>query len=409
MKKLRRLLLLAFYSLKLEAGVILIDSEAELAKHPKLDRLLNDFPPEALASIEPVDGSLIPEAKELSAKLAERVGSMLIPEEMALDVYVILSSSLNPNAFFLDLGEGARLISLSMGLVWLMGEEDKTVSVIGHELEHGWSKIAEIAKQKQDWTSILLRRVVENEVDIKSYFKRVRKIGGSAYGMKNALRTLREHHGDGFSDTHTSTASREDALDAAMTIARRELGEEDISLSTSAKLEGGITPLLLSSQVSRSDYEKRLVEQLRTRLASWIEAALKKELAKLSLPKDQSKFLVASPQNVFDWIWETAASYFDIAMEAQNYRTLRNALIREMYDVYFEQLSQNIRDGIEHRPEHEIRRLLALSVPFSQEEEISRQNSLLKSSEKRLRSAEAEYEKQQGELGEKADKTVSKL
>ncbi len=154
MNKLRRLLLLAFYSLKLEAGVILIDSEAELAKHPKLDRLLNDFPPEALASIEPVDGSLIPEAKELSAKLAERVGSMLIPEEMALDVYVILSSSLNPNAFFLDLGEGARLISLSMGLVWLMGEEDNTVSVIGHELEHGWSKIAEIAKQKQDWTSV---------------------------------------------------------------------------------------------------------------------------------------------------------------------------------------------------------------------------------------------------------------
>ncbi len=190
-----------------------------------------------------------------------------------------------------------------------------------------------------------------------------------------------------------------------MTIARRELGEEDISLSTSAKLEGGVTPLLLSSEVSRGEYEKKLVEQLRTRLASWIEAALKKELAKISLPKDQSKFLVASPKNVFDWIWETAKSYFDITMEAHNYRTLRNALIREIYGVYFEQLSQNIRDGVEHRPEHEIRRLLALSVPFSQEEEISRQNSLLKSAEKRLRAAEAEYEKQLGELGEKADKT----
>ncbi|MEZ4752078.1 MAG: hypothetical protein R3B54_16015 [Bdellovibrionota bacterium] len=169
------------------------------------------------------------------------------------------------NASFIRLKPKVKLVVINMGLIEFIDDDHEGSFVTGHELEHGWSNLQDVVdgRDPSDLVTRMLQRAVENEVDLKSVFKRMIPAGADPYASERFIRKLRIHFpSNGFSETHTATSSREDTLALANTAARRELGREELDLDKIPELPTKVVETAKDSKIFEGDFERILVDAI---------------------------------------------------------------------------------------------------------------------------------------------------
>ncbi|MEW6057801.1 MAG: hypothetical protein AB1540_14430 [Bdellovibrionota bacterium] len=114
---------------------------------------------------------------------------LVIKEDGSKPIKIVLFNNLRHNAMFVQLENGDRVLGLNIGLLRFMESDDEIAFAIGHELEHGISKIQDYIKRLDtsnrgiDQLQVLgLQRAVENEVDVQSVLRRVHASGFTLMG-----------------------------------------------------------------------------------------------------------------------------------------------------------------------------------------------------------------------------------
>ena len=118
-------------------------------------------------------------------------------------------------------------MGIHLGLLKYLTTDDQLAWVLGHELEHGLSVLDRQLMNEPNGHNPLLKRVVENEVDVKSVFNRVHTNGMNPYGALDALGILKAIGGDDISTTHTMTSNRMNTMEQELTGMTRVIGERD--------------------------------------------------------------------------------------------------------------------------------------------------------------------------------------
>jgi hypothetical protein len=199
--------------------------------------LLTNPSPEVLeffekTGISPVDLAQSPEYAKLGADVVSLAQKLVVAEDGIEPIRIAIVDSMHPNAFFFTTEKGEKVLGLNQGILRILESDDELAFVIGHELEHGVSKLTEQIerlKVRGDATRIELfglGRAVENEVDVGAVLRRIHRKGFNPYGALHLMDRFVELFGDSMTYTHTLWQSRKDSVSLALSALRRGFGEK---------------------------------------------------------------------------------------------------------------------------------------------------------------------------------------
>ena len=213
---------------------------------------------ELLTQIRQVDFDKYPELKAVYQKIIALTEKLLIEEDGTRPIRLVFEDNLVPNAAFLGAVKGDRVLTITLGLLRLLENDDQMAFVLGHELEHGLSVLNKKrdrglpqSEYRRDYGNFmqlkLINRVAENEVDVKSVFRRVHGNGMNPYEAHKVLEKLRQK-GDRFSITHTMISNRINIVEQELTGMTRVIGERINQNNTTEVLSPSTSSFLQSDE-----------------------------------------------------------------------------------------------------------------------------------------------------------------
>jgi len=171
---------------------------------------------------------------------------MVIPEDGNKPIHLVVLESLNPNAMFFKLNSGEKVVAINLGLLNTVENDEELAFIFGHELEHGRSDLQEkvnSSSQRDLTQATLLKRTVENEVDVRSVERMINK-GKSPHAASDWLRRIKETYGDDPGVTHTMLTTRYNIVDGAIAAKVRVQGvSTEHRLDRSARSTGVIAKI----------------------------------------------------------------------------------------------------------------------------------------------------------------------
>jgi predicted unusual protein kinase regulating ubiquinone biosynthesis (AarF/ABC1/UbiB family) len=182
-----------------------------------------------------VDVEKYPNLKPLLADTIALVQKLTIPEDGNRPIRVVFVDDMSPNMGFSRTTKGPHILTINLGALHYFNDDSELAYVIGHELEHSLSRLNEEARQQRTaakgdpWAELnasLVHRVGENEVDVKSVFRRVHKKGYSPYSAINLIERLIETAGDAAGDSHTKLSNRRNTIELELVGMSRLVGEK---------------------------------------------------------------------------------------------------------------------------------------------------------------------------------------
>ena len=253
---------------------------------------------ELLSQLNQVDFEKYPELGEVYQKVIALTEKLLIEEDGIRPIRIVLVDDMAPNAFYMNTVKGDRVIAINLGLLKILENDDELAFIIGHELEHGRSSLnrkvsLELANshylgQHTNMMMLhLLNRAAENEVDMKSVFRRVHENGMNPYASIDFLEKLKERVGDLPSDTHTTLSSRINTIEQELTGMTRILGE---------RINKNNTNQVISPSVKMFIDSDKFIQQRKSNVES-IMASYKERIIKLV---DSIKSLENTPSIEFE-------------------------------------------------------------------------------------------------------------
>ena len=228
-----------------------------------------------LTGLRLVDFEQYPELKPVYQKLIVLAEKLLIEEDGLRPIRLIFVDDMMPNAFWMDTGGEAQVLAIHLGLLNLWDTDDQMAFTLGHELEHGLSVLGNLPDADSVYARArrpLLQRVVENEVDVKSVFRRIHANGMNPYAGAEVLEKLREEGGDQFAVTHAMAASRINTVEQELTGMTRLIGERPNRQNSNHILSPQVKSFLGSGRFLRR--RKDNVEAILTGYQDDIEALL---------------------------------------------------------------------------------------------------------------------------------------
>jgi len=182
----------------------------------------------------PYDYDDQPKMSQVLSDITALVKGMIINEDGKNDIKVFIFDHASPNALVFE-EKGTKYVGVSSGLIAFSKSDDEIAFVLGHELEHKISQIAEkrkeiLKKYSHDFFAIMVSdqwsKVEESEVDFKSIFRRLKLVGMNPQGARDFLLRISEKYGDHPSRSHPMNSSRGSFLDIGLTGATRGLGQQ---------------------------------------------------------------------------------------------------------------------------------------------------------------------------------------
>ena len=191
---------------------------------------------EILTQMRQVDFDKYPELKTVYQKVIALTEKLLIEEDGTRPIRLVFEDDLVPNTFFLQTVKGDRGLIITLGMLRLLENDDQMAFVLGHELEHGLSVLNKkhnrglpqsgYGRDNGNFMQLkFVNRVAENEVDVKSVFRRVHGNGMNPYAAHEVLEKLRQYGGDTVSFTHTMISNRINTVEQELTGMTRVIGE----------------------------------------------------------------------------------------------------------------------------------------------------------------------------------------
>ena len=206
---------------------------------------------EHLSKLRRVDFDRYPELEPVYLKLIALTEKLLIGKDGTRPIRLLFVDDMTPNAFWMFTGSGGdRVLGIHLGLLKLADTDDQVAYVLGHELEHGLSVLnnpSETDTNTENARHALLKRVAENEVDVKSIFNRVHKKGMNPYAAREMMHKIREAVGDDVPGrTHTMWANRINTVEQELTGMTRIIGENPTEENSNGILSPQVKGFLAS-------------------------------------------------------------------------------------------------------------------------------------------------------------------
>lgn len=185
-----------------------------------------------------LDARRYPELSGLEESMAALATRGAQPKDGKGPIYLVILDDSRPNAFVTRAKNSeARILGLNLGMIRRFQNDDQAAAIIGHELEHLTSELypwlEEMMKEAEgdlDKLFLLQREKAEEiEVDLKSLFWRVHRMGLNPNEMLNLMNQFLADSADGsdeFGFTHPLMKTRRNAVEFALTGMRRILGEK---------------------------------------------------------------------------------------------------------------------------------------------------------------------------------------
>lgn len=277
-----------------------------------------DFPP--------VDPSIHPEMRIANRQVAQVLQNVVRPEDSPTGkpVEVIVADSMQTNAMFYEDDHGQRYVVVSLGLLAHVENDDELAFVIGHELEHGFSKIdprGDREAYKEDMLRLAQRvRTTENEVDIRSIF-RIAQAGYNPHAGVSFTERMRERFGDAPSASHTMNSMRLDSLNVALTTWARVFGGNRQFRLDSESRTNTLTRPILDELLNTPSFADLQIKRFNAELGQHV-SALDQELTEFvdgrsRLPQDwvtattQSSRVETTYEHAFNTAWGSTKRYFE--------------------------------------------------------------------------------------------------
>jgi len=190
---------------------------------------------EVALQLPQVDVAKYPELKPLLENTIALVQKLTIPEDGNRPIRVVFVDDMSPNMGFAKTTKGPHILTINLGALHYFNDDSELAYMIGHELEHSLSRLNEEARQLRTaakggfWAELnasLVHRVGENEVDVKSVFRRVHQKGYSPYSAINLIERLIETAGDTAGKNHTKLSNRRNTIELELVGMSRLLGEK---------------------------------------------------------------------------------------------------------------------------------------------------------------------------------------
>jgi predicted unusual protein kinase regulating ubiquinone biosynthesis (AarF/ABC1/UbiB family) len=190
---------------------------------------------QAVLQLPQVDVAKYPKLKPLLDDTIALVQKLTIPEDGSRPIRVVFVDDMSPNMGFARTTKGPHILKIHLGALHYFNDDSELAYMIGHELEHSLSRLNEEAREQTTaakgnyWAQLqasLVHRVGENEVDVKSVFRRVHKKGYSPYSAINLIERLIETAGDSVGITHTKLTNRRNTIELELVGMSRLLGEK---------------------------------------------------------------------------------------------------------------------------------------------------------------------------------------
>lgn len=190
---------------------------------------------DALQSLPQVDQTKYPQISHLFANTIALTQRLVIPEDGTRPIRVVFVDDMSPNLGFARTTKGPHVLLIHLGALQYFKEDGELAYTIGHELEHSLSRLNEESREqhtnskKDFWKALnadMINRVAENEVDVKSVFRRVHKKGYSPYSAIHLIERMIHSAGDATSATHTKLSNRRNTIELELVGMSRLLGEK---------------------------------------------------------------------------------------------------------------------------------------------------------------------------------------
>ena len=214
---------------------------------------------EILTQRRQVDFDKYPELKTVYQKIIALTEKLLIEEDGTRPIRLVFQDNLVPNAAFLLTVKGDRVLTITLGMLMFLENDDQMAFILGHELEHGLSVLnkkhnrelpqSNYARDHGNFIQLtLVNRVAENEVDVKSVFKRVHGSGMNPYAAHEVLEKTRQNGVDTPSVTHTMISNRINTVEQELTGMTRVIGERINQTNTTEILSPSTRSFLQSDE-----------------------------------------------------------------------------------------------------------------------------------------------------------------
>lgn len=204
-----------------------------------------------------------PENHPAYKKAYEDLQSLVMKLVQAQDgdepIHLIIQNDMTVNAHFIRSENGERIVIVNLGLLHFVESDDELAFVLGHELEHGVSEMEkhlenfDQKKPREYVESILLHRVIENEVDVKSILNRTSVLGYNPQAAIHFMKRMMQEFGDGVSKTHTKWSSRMHSIELAIAGTERFTGKEYQTQSVSTKIVGELKKEWLATEAFKEE------------------------------------------------------------------------------------------------------------------------------------------------------------
>ena len=309
---------------------------------PTFSKVESDEYRTKLQELRQVDFERYPELKRTYQQIIELVENLLIKEDGTRPIRVVFVDNMMLNAFFYGPRRGDRVLGIHLGLLKYLRTDDQLAWLLGHELEHGLSVLERQLMNEPQRHNPLLRRVIENEVDVKSIFNRVHANGMNPYGSLDALEILKELYGDDISDTHTMTSNRMNTMEQALTGMTRVIGER-INQSDRTEI---ITPSL-RALLDSGDFLQRRKKTVEMAIPSYKEkiSHLLGEIKKLESVSAHNEWASFDIRNEFSRI-KNSFSRNRATVDEQLYGIASDAVILDYRLQYESAFAGDLFEGI---------------------------------------------------------------
>lgn len=226
--------------------------------------------------IETVAASEHPEVGPFLSRLAGLAEELLdVEEDGDQPVRVALVDDMTLDVSYAEMEHGERILTVTLGALKFVENDDELAYLIGHALERGHSDLSERIEELRSSRDMLkkiraqaLERVTDSEADVKSVLRRVIGAGYNPHAAYDYLDRALAAKGEEWSRGSLGNSARRDAIAIAIAYWVRELGKDPVDRfgdrERSKSVLGGIKSGYVDADAFEAVRRKRAMKIIRS-------------------------------------------------------------------------------------------------------------------------------------------------
>ncbi len=282
---------------------------------------------------------IVPSARMIEKKLSSYVKK----EDGVQKIGLILIENESVMGSITRTANGEKFVIFSTGFIDFIKSDDELGFVLGHELEHALSQIEGVADvltygtngAKDQIQGLLLRRVIENEVDVKSLFRMIDN-GDNPYAAYDFLDRVDKLEEGRVGGTHTKSTNRRDGIAATNTYLSRNQGVEIQARMNPDDRQTKIVDQFQKDIIENKDVQNRIaqrVEHFFQNPSSEVAQFYFNKLKKITKDSSTDEFNGAFKRDFYSQ-WSYLYTHYKKSKTQEELKSLQEIFFKKLSTVY---------------------------------------------------------------------------